>query len=86
MSYRPDEYDKKQIDDALDVQAKCPRQVIMYGVATRKFWAFGTLNGRPLYADTAGELIAQVQAMERERAAHYVEVRPPRTSERWYVT
>ncbi len=79
MSYVPDEYDRKQIDDAVVVQAKCPRQVIMYGVATRKFWAFGTLDSRPLDADTAGELLALVQVMERERANRYVEVRSPRT-------
>lgn len=83
MSYMPDEYDQRQIDDALVVQAKCPRQVIMYGVATRKFWAFGTLDGKPLAADTAGELLALVQVMDRERTAHHVEVRSPRTAWEW---
>lgn len=69
--------EQQRADEARLIEVRCPGWAVLYGPYTRLFWAFGALDGRPITARTASELLGQIRATERSQAGPYYENRPP---------
>ncbi len=63
-------------NEAQVIEAKCPGWVVLYGVYSRMFWAFGAPDGRPITARSASELLGRMRAAERSEIGPYYETRP----------
>jgi hypothetical protein len=69
--------DKQRRCEARVIEAKCPRWVVLWGVYTRRFWAFGSPDGRPIEARSAAELIGFMRAAERLHSGPYYQQGSP---------
>jgi hypothetical protein len=59
------------------IEAKCPGWTVLYGWYSRRFWGFGSPDGRPISAQSASDLLGLIRAAERTAPAPYYEERPP---------
>ncbi len=69
--------DDQRRSEAQLIEAKCARWVVLWGPHSRRFWAFGSPDGRPIQARSAAELIGFMRAAERLHAGPQYEQGPP---------
>jgi len=70
-------YNRQRADEAKIIETKCPGYVVIYGVYSRRFQAFGTSDGVPLEAESASELLTKIQAEERMSPIPAIRTGPP---------
>jgi hypothetical protein len=71
--------DEQRRSEARVIEAKCPRRIVLWGPHSRRFWAFGSPDGRPIQARSAAELIGFMRAAERLHSGpHYQQGAPDR--------
>jgi hypothetical protein len=69
--------DRKRRSEARVIEAKFPRWAVLWGPYSRRFWAFGSPDGRPVEARSAAELIGFMRAAERLHAGPRYQQGPP---------
>jgi hypothetical protein len=75
-AWQPDASERQRASEAEIITAKCPGWLAVYGYYTRRFWAFGAPDGRPIAARSASELLGLMRAAERSQSGPYYEQGP----------
>lgn len=69
--------DRQRRSEARMIEARYPRWVVLWGPHSRRFWAFGSPDGRPVEARSASELIGFMRAAERLNSGPDYQQGPP---------
>jgi hypothetical protein len=76
--WEPDAYDRQRASEAEIINAKYSGWIAMYGYYSRRFWAFGAPDGKPVSGRSASELLGRMRAAERADTSPRYEDRAPR--------
>ena len=76
--WQPDPYERQRLSEARVIESKCASWAVVFGAYSRRFWAFGAPDGKPIEARSASELLGLMRAAERARSGPYYESGPPR--------